>query len=163
MSQFKTIFWELELLRNIWKRGRLMVHSVALWNDALEVGTPKNILKTRSLNCTFVRNFKRCFGTAEKIKNKQIAKWCIPPLALVKFYHLVIYISRFLFLRISCEQNITATLLTTVVEKGVEFRGFQGVRTLLDSLYTVLFTAAVSYVIVIHLLFESLEPEVLRL
>ena len=79
------------------------------------------------------------------------------------FYHLVIYISRFLFLRISCEQNITATLLTTVVEKGVEFRGFQGVRTLLDSLYTVLFTAAVSYVIVIHLLFESLEPEVLRL
>ena len=40
---FRKIGWEL--LRNFLKRGCLMVHSVQIWNDVLEVGTAQIFLK----------------------------------------------------------------------------------------------------------------------
>ena len=53
LTLFESMFWKLELLRKFWKRGRLMVHSAAIWNHVLEVGTAKKCFKTRSLNCAF--------------------------------------------------------------------------------------------------------------
>ena len=62
-KHFETMFWKLELVRTFGKRRRVTVHSTAIWNDVLEVGTAKKILKTRSLNVAFLRNLKRCFGS----------------------------------------------------------------------------------------------------
>ena len=50
------------------KRGRLMVHSVAIWNDVLEFGTAETIIKTRSLNGAFCRNMKQIIYTVKSIK-----------------------------------------------------------------------------------------------
>jgi len=37
LTLFKAMFWELELLRKFWKKGRQTAHSDAVWNDDLEV------------------------------------------------------------------------------------------------------------------------------
>ena len=38
-----------------------MVHSDAIWNDVLEVGTAEKIMEPRSLSNAFWRYLKRCF------------------------------------------------------------------------------------------------------
>ena len=55
--------WKFESIDNKFKHGRLMVPSDTSWNDFLEVVTFENILNSRTLNDTFSRNLKRCFGS----------------------------------------------------------------------------------------------------
>ena len=60
LSQYERMFWRLELLRNIWKRGRLMLHSSAIWNDVLKLEQLRKLKINRSLNGAFWLNLKRC-------------------------------------------------------------------------------------------------------
>ena len=79
LSLLETIFSKLDLLRKCWNEGRCMVHSGAIWNDALEVGTAEKTLKARKLVDAFGRYLKRWFGSwdcLEQFETKE-AKWCI--------------------------------------------------------------------------------------
>ena len=60
LSQYERMFWRLELLRNIWKRGRLMLHSSAIWNDVLKLEQLRKLKINRSLNGAFWLNLERC-------------------------------------------------------------------------------------------------------
>ena len=65
--------------RKKWNQGRCMVHSDAIWNDLLEVGTAVNSLRAWTQHCAFWCCLKRCFGSwncLEQFETKE-AKWCI--------------------------------------------------------------------------------------
>ena len=79
LVHFERCFWKLKMLRKLWNQGWYMVHSGAISNDVLEVGTAEKILKTRKLDGAFWRYSKRCFGSWncwEKFESTE-AKWCI--------------------------------------------------------------------------------------
>ena len=63
LALYETMVWKLELLRTSWKQGWCMVHSDAIWNNVIEVGTAEKILKARTLNGAFWHYLKRCFGS----------------------------------------------------------------------------------------------------
>ena len=100
----KLFFLKLKQLRTFWNQRRYMVHSAAIWNDVLEVGTDEKSLKSKKkwcilmlfettfsklellskiensqLNGAFWRHLKRCFGSLnclEDVGSKK-AKWRI--------------------------------------------------------------------------------------
>ena len=51
-----------------------MVHSDAISNDVLKVGTAEKILKTRKLDGAFWRYSKRCFGSWNSLENVEARK-----------------------------------------------------------------------------------------
>ena len=61
LTLFETMFWKLALRRNFWKQGCKLVHTNAIDSMFSEVATAENSFKTKSINCAFFRNLKRCF------------------------------------------------------------------------------------------------------
>ena len=114
LTLFETMFWRLVLLRIVWRLGRVVLHSYAIWKDLLEIETAEKMLisrtlnsrtlkrcfmsskvlrkteKTRTLNGAFWHNLKRYFGSWncwEKFKIK-VAKWCLLTLFKTMFLKL---------------------------------------------------------------------------
>ena len=69
LTLFETMFWKLELLRKNQKQRLRMVHSGAIWNDVLEVGTAEKILKVRMLNDVFWCYLKGVYGSLKYREN----------------------------------------------------------------------------------------------
>ena len=68
--------WQLDMLRKLWKQGRLMMYSDAFWTMLWKL---LKMLKARGINGAFWRYLKRCFRSwncLENVESKE-AKWCI--------------------------------------------------------------------------------------
>ena len=70
-----------------------MVHSDAICNGVLEVGSAQKMLKPRKLNGALWRYLKRCFGSQNCIENVETkeAKWCIMALFETVFLKLELH------------------------------------------------------------------------
>ena len=90
LALYETMVWKLELLRTSWKQGWCMVHSDAIWNNVIEVGTAEKILKARTQNCAFWRFLKHFIRKLELLRKfwKQWEKWCILMLFETMFWKL---------------------------------------------------------------------------
>ena len=63
------IFRKLELLRKFGKQREKLVHSDAICNGVLEVGTAEKNVKARKLNGALWCCMKRCFGSWNCLEN----------------------------------------------------------------------------------------------
>ena len=79
IAQFERCSCKLKMMRTCLNQGRYMVHSNAIWNDVLEVGTTEKNLIASTQNGAFWRYLKWCFGSwyyLEHFESKK-ASWCI--------------------------------------------------------------------------------------
>ena len=61
-------FWRWNTLEHFWNQGWCMVHSDAIWNDVLEVGTAETMIKAKTQNWCIVALFETNVRRLEQLR-----------------------------------------------------------------------------------------------